>query len=198
MPHFILNFVPCRFYIYHTLCRLDCFRKLRAHHFELVGDDILVTFPSAKNDQLHRGRQSCLAASASPYCPVRLTKLYFRRFGLHFGALTADPSFLNFQLRRDRARTLPIFHHSLSASTATADLRRLLARVGAPHQSLTDKSVKMSSATAAFVSGASTEDVMHAGRWQTPAIALRYKVNSTAFKRCSEKRSPLLSFTIKD
>ena len=174
-------------FIYHTLCRLDCFRKLRAPHFELVGNDILVTFPSAKNDQLHRGRQSCLAASASPYCPVRLTKLYFHRFGLHFGALTADPSFLNFQLRRDRARTLPIFHRSLSASTATADLRRLLARVGAPHQSLTDKSV-----TAAFESGASTEDVMHAGHWQTPAIALRYKVNSTAFKRNMASKIPSL------
>ena len=33
-------------FIYHTLCRLACLRQLRARHFELVGDDILVTFPS--------------------------------------------------------------------------------------------------------------------------------------------------------
>ena len=40
----------------------------------------------------------------------------------------------------------------------------------------------MAGVTATFESGASTEDVMHCGRWQTPDIALRYKVNSGAFK----------------
>ena len=44
-------------FIYHTLCCLDCFRKLRAHHFELVGDDILVTF------RLPRMTSSTVAAS---------------------------------------------------------------------------------------------------------------------------------------
>jgi hypothetical protein len=45
---------------YHTLCRLACFRQLRACHFELAGDNIIITFPTAKNDQLHMGRSSCL------------------------------------------------------------------------------------------------------------------------------------------
>ena len=35
---------------------------------------------------------------------------------------------------------------------------------------------------AAFESGATTEDVMHVGPWQTPDIALRYKVNSSTFQ----------------
>ena len=37
---------------------LDCFRKLRACHFELVGDDVCILFPAAKNDQLHQGNLS--------------------------------------------------------------------------------------------------------------------------------------------
>ncbi len=39
---------------YHTPCRLACFWQLRAYHFELVMKDITITFPTAKNDQLHR------------------------------------------------------------------------------------------------------------------------------------------------
>jgi hypothetical protein len=39
---------------YHTLCKFACFDKLQAKHFELIGQDIMVTFPTAKNDQLHR------------------------------------------------------------------------------------------------------------------------------------------------
>jgi hypothetical protein len=103
---------------YHTLCRLACFRQLRACHFEPAGDDIVITFPSAKNDQLHLGRSSCLVASGSDFCPVRITRLYFQRFGLAAG----DKSFVNFRIRREASRVLPIRDRSLSASQATADL----------------------------------------------------------------------------
>ena len=181
--------------VYHTLCRLNCFRQLRACHFALLGPDIMLTFPSAKNDQLHQGRQSCLAASDSPYCPVRVTTLFFRRFGLRFGPAAADGSFVNFQLRRHQAVLIPIFHRSLSATAATADLRRLLGRVGVSTPSLTDKSVKMAGVTAAFESGATAEDVMHVGRWQTPDIALRYKTNSAAFKLRMAGKVPSLTPT---
>jgi hypothetical protein len=157
---------------YHTLCRLACFRQLRARHFELVGTDILITFPSAKNDQLHRGQSSCLVASASHFCPVRITRLFFQRFGLSFGAAADDQTFVNFQLRRTNTGVVPIRHKSVSASQATADLRRLLASSGVACPAATDKSVKMSGVTAAFAAGASTEDVMHVGRWRTPHIPL--------------------------
>jgi len=75
-------------FIYHL-----CFAKLQAKHFESVGDDVMVTFPSSKNDQMHRGHQSCLAAMNSPLCPFRITKLYFRRFGLCMGVDQNDESF---------------------------------------------------------------------------------------------------------
>jgi hypothetical protein len=168
---------------YHTLCRLACFRQLRACHFELAGSDIVVTFPFAKNDQLHMGRSSCLVASGSDFCPVQITKLFFCRFDLHFGMAAADKTFVNFLIRREAARVVPLRNTSLSASQATAGLRHLLASAGVFCPSATDKSVKMSGVTAAFAAGASSEVVMHIGRWQTPHIPLRYKHNSAEFKR---------------
>ena len=180
--------------MYHTLCRLHCFRHLQARHFERVGSNILITFPTAKNDQLHQGRQSCLKATDSPYCPVRVTRRYFARFGLRFGAAENDTSFVNFQLRRQGAggalATIPA--KSLSASTATEDLRKLLTAAGVQVVGLTDKSVKMAGVTAAFESGATPEDVMHAGRWATPAIPLRYKHNSLKFKKAIAAKIPPL------
>jgi hypothetical protein len=69
---------------FHTACRFSCFAKLHARYFERIGNDIIITFPSAKNYHLHEGRTSVLAATGSPYCPVGLTITYFRRFSLRF------------------------------------------------------------------------------------------------------------------
>jgi hypothetical protein len=108
---------------YHTLYRLACFRQLRACHIELAGDDIIITFPTAKNDQLHIGRSSCLVASSSDFCPVCITRLFFQHFGLRFGLAAGDRSFVNFRIRREASRVLPIRDKSLSACQATTDLR---------------------------------------------------------------------------
>lgn len=178
--------------IYHTLCRLNCFRQLKARHFELVGDDILITFPKSKNDQYHKGQQSCLASNPTPFCPVRICKIYFSRFGLKFGEQGADDSFLLFQLRREKGESVPIKNSLLSPSQATTDLRKLLAAVGV-HRPVTDKSTKMTGVTAAFSAGASTEDVMHIGRWRTPSTPLHYKLNSFAFKKKMALKVPPVS-----
>ena len=178
---------------YHTLCRLSCFRQLQGRHFERVGPDIAITFPKAKNDQLHEGRTSFLVATDSPYCPVRLAQLYFRCFGIRFGAAAGDASYVNFQLRRQAARTVPILHKSLGYTTATEDLRSLFKAAGLSTTRISDKSVKMAGVTAAFEAGATTEDVMHAGRWRTPSIPLHYKHNSAAFKRTVAAKIPALA-----
>jgi hypothetical protein len=168
---------------YHTLCRLACYRLLRAKHVEIVGQDLVITFVGSKNDRFHNGQASCLVATGSQYCPVRLLRLYFRRFGLQFGAAAGDDSFLLFQLRRSAADTLPVVSRALSYSGATDDLRRLLRGIGVDPTSITDKSVKMAGVTAAFQGGATTEEVMHIGRWRTPEIPLQYKLNSFLFKK---------------
>ena len=46
--------------------------------------------------------------------------------------------------------------------------------------------------TAAFSVGATAEDLMHAGRWRTPTIALHYKHNSVSFKREVAAKIPSL------
>ena len=157
------------------------------------GPDIVITFPSAKNDQLHEGRTSFLVATDSPYCPVRLARLYFRCLGIRFGAATGDTSYVNFQLRRQAAHTVPILHKSLGYTTATEDLRSLFRAAGLTTTKISDKSVKMAGVTAAFAAGATTEDVMHAGRWRTPSIPLHYKHNSAAFKRTGAAKIPALA-----
>jgi hypothetical protein len=179
---------------YHTLCRFDCFSHLQAKHFELVGPDIMITFPTAKNDQLHNGQQSCLVAVPhQDLCPVRITKLYFRRFFLSFGSDANDCSFLNFQLRHQSLRLVPILHKSICRSTATKDLQDLLAKHGVESAGVTDKTIKVTGVTSAFEAKATETDVMHIGRWRTSAVALRYKLNSYAFKRSVALKVPPLS-----
>ncbi len=66
---------------YHTLCNFSCFNKLKVKHFELVDNNIMIIFPRAKNDQLHRGQHSSLAATPhSALCPVYIMKVYFGCF----------------------------------------------------------------------------------------------------------------------
>ena len=178
--------------VYHTLCRLSCFRLLKAKHFEKVGPDIVITFPAAKNDQFHKGQQSVLPASGGDFCSVHICEIFFRRFHLRFGAQEADDSFLLFQLRKSGGELLPIGSRCLAASTATSDLRRLLAAVGI-HRPVTDKSVKMSGVTAAFAAGATTTEVMHIGRWRSPNIPLHYKHNSFAFKKAVASKVPAIT-----
>ncbi len=180
--------------VYHTACRFDCYRRLRACHLELQGPNIYVHFPSAKNDQHHQGRRSAIVASPSVYCPVRIITSCFSVLGLRFGSAAADPSFLNFQARKTPQRLVPIFSRSLSYSEATANLRSLLAASGV-HVPVTDKSVKMLSVTSAFASGASCESVMHLGRWRTPSIPLHYKLNSDSFKETVSAIVPAFTAT---
>jgi hypothetical protein len=178
--------------LYHTLCRDSCFSKLQAKHFEEHDQDIIITFPSSKTDQLHNGRRSCLAATGTPMCPVRITKLYFQRFGLRMGSQHNDTTFLNFQLRKEAGRIIPIPQATLSPSQMTADLRNLLSFCGRPNPMATGKSIKAAGVTSAYEAGATDLEVCQAGRWETPAIPLRYKLNSNAFKRTVALKIPSL------
>jgi len=179
--------------VYHTACRFDCFSRLRAMNFERSGDNIVVTFPSAKNDQHHQGNRSVLAAAASPYCPVRITVLFFRRFGLQFGSAAADRSFVNFQSRCAGSHQIrPILSSSLSYSEATKTLRSTFAAAGIQTKA-TDKSVKMLAVTSAYASGATAEQVMHLGRWASVSTPEHYKVNSEDFKISISRLVPALS-----
>jgi hypothetical protein len=58
---------------------------------------------------------------------------------------------------------------------------------------VTDKTIKVTGVTSAFEVNATETDVMHIGRWKTSAMALRYKLNSYAFKRSVAMKVPPLS-----
>jgi len=178
--------------VYHTACRFDDFSRLRARDFERSGENILVTFPSAKNDQHHKGNTSALAASPSPLCPVKITVAFFQTFGLKFGLAAGDTSFVNFRSRGaggHRVSANPKF--SLSYSKATANLRATFRAAGI-HTKATDKSIKMLAVTTAFASGGSSEQVMHLGRWASISTPEHYKHNSTDFKLSVSSLVPAL------
>jgi len=80
--HSILEIHPVRFrtvirlvIIYFTFCRLSDYLELKAKHVEEDGEDLVITFPSAKNDQFHEGRSTVLEANGSNFCLVALVKL---------------------------------------------------------------------------------------------------------------------------
>ena len=88
---------------------------------------------------------------------------------------------------------MPVFSRSLSYTAATTDLWRLMRGANLDPDAVTDKSIKMAGVTAAFSAGATAEQLMHAGRWRTPTIALHYKHNTLAFKKeVAAKIPPLL------
>jgi len=178
---------------YHTLCRYSCLTKLQGKHFEPVDGDIMITFPSAKNDQMHQGRISCLAATGTPLCPVRITHLFFRRFGLRMGAAEDDSSSICFQLRRERTRLFPILHKVLSSTQASINVKQLLAHCGFPTPKATHKTPKMTGVTAAFDGDATEVEVAQIGRWDTTSIPLCCKLNSFAYKKKIALKVPSLT-----
>ncbi len=58
---------------------------MKAKNIEEDGEDLIITFPSAKNDQFNEGHTIVLAANGTDFCPVQLIKLYYRRFGRQQG-----------------------------------------------------------------------------------------------------------------
>ena len=70
----------------------------------------------------------------------------------------------------------------------------LMWHVGLDPDGVKDGRIKMAGVTAAFSAGATAEDLMHAGRWRTPPIALHYKHNSVSFKRAVAAKIPSLPY----
>ena len=177
---------------YYTLCRFDCFANLKASDFVKETDYIKVVFPKAKNDQLHEGRSTMLVKNEGVLCPVRITMLYFERFGLHFyspGVL--DSSFVNFQLRKNGPSLLKADGtRSLSYASAVESTKKVLLQAGVDTAGITEKSPKMEGVTQLLEAGVSLEEVMHLGRWKSIQTPLHYKQNSDDFKKLIASKIP--------
>ena len=168
---------------YYTFCRGADYRQLQARNIEEVGEDLLITFPKAKNDQLHEGRTTMLAANQGDTCPVRLVKLYYKRFGLKFGEAASDTSYLHCRIRKHGGRHYADKKHQASMSLAAEELKGILAEMGEESGGVSDKSFKMLGVTRTLEAGASAEQVSLHGRWITMNMPLRYKHNSMGFKK---------------
>ena len=177
-----------------TFCRFDCYSKLQAFHFTDRGSHITIYFPGAKNDQHHNGNIAVLDSTDTDYCSVRLTRLYFKRFGLHFSnSGIVDKNFINFRIRnRDVTRivdgsevtsTVQVAdgRTSLCRSNSTAGSQKMLEKAGFTFK-YSEKSSKGGGVSSGFDNGMTKEEIQINGRWHTDSVSLWYKQNSESYK----------------
>ena len=168
---------------YFTFCRCSDFRNLQARHVRKVGRAVEFTFPSSKNDQMHRGQVTLVTANDTELCPVKITELYFQRFGLRWGEAGGDNRFLHARIRKEAGRHNIDGRTAASSSKAREELKKLLGDMGEESQGVTDKRLKMMGVTGTLEAGTSAEEVALHGRWRSLDMPLRYKHNSMEYKK---------------
>lgn len=176
--------------IYFTFCRFNCYSRLRAMDVEDDGQNLQITFTSAKNDQYHNGRTTCLVGNDSVVNPVNIVRSYFKLCKFKFGRENGDTSRLNCVIRRKKCGWTADGSRKISYSTATKNLQNMLEIVGVSGERMTDKSFKMLGVTRTLNAGVATDDVAHQGRWVTASMPLHYKHNSVQFKEKMSSQVP--------
>jgi hypothetical protein len=177
--------------VYFTYCRFNCYSKLRAQDIEDKGSCIRVTFESAKNDQFHNGKVTYLVENDSLINPVQIVRTFFQICGFQFGRENNDRSLLNCVMRRKKSGWSADGKHGIGYTTATKNVKDMLAKVGIIRDKATDKSFKMLVVTRTMDNGTTLEDVMQQGRWRTVSMPLHYKVNSAQFKERIASQVPV-------
>ena len=96
--------------IYFTFCRFSDFNVLRDRDFEDNGHFIEINFTNSKNDQYFEGTNSVISVSGENFCPVKLIRLFFKRFGLKFAHEEGtEISSINFRLaKRGQSRSFAL------------------------------------------------------------------------------------------
>ncbi len=175
---------------YFTFCRFADYKELQAKHFEEIGVDLLVTFPSSKNDQYHNGQSTLLKRNGSDLCPVRIVKIYFKRLGFKFGSQGGDTSYLHCVIRKRAGSRYADGRQAASQATSREEMTATLLDMGFNPVRITDKSFKMLGVTEALRAGMTLEQVAQHGRWRTTEMPLRYKHNSMDYKADLASRIP--------
>jgi hypothetical protein len=177
--------------VYFTFCRFSCYSKLRAQDFEDLGDSIQITFQSSKNDQYHNGQSSFLVENDSIVNPVQIIRTYFKLCGFKFGQANGDTSLVNSIIRRTKSGWKADGAKSVSYSTGTRDIRRMLASAGIFVDKASDKSFKMLGVTKTLESGTALENVRDQGRWKSLSMPLHYKANLIQYKKSVASAVPI-------
>ena len=179
--------------IYFTFCRFSDFKKLKDVDFYDHGNFIEIIFKNSKNDQYFKGTNSILTSyDNSVLCPVKLTKLYFKKFGLNFASATSrNSSYVNFYLTKQGSA---IKSKSLSQSNATKWTKLLFSKYNMSNVNFTEKSMKIAGVTALLDSGEPLDNVAIAGRWRTSSTPMHYRNTSYKYRDSIAKNIPLTNF----
>ena len=186
--------VRCVVY-YYTFCRYSDFQILTDKDVSDCGDHLEIFFKRSKNDQYYNGSLSVIVAQDKSTCPVKLIRLYFRRFNLIFSSELSTGTYLNFRLRTSGGPAVAIPNSRLSLTTATEKMRRTLAKVTSDAAKFTEKSFKVAGVTSLLDSGESLQNVMIAGRWRGLLTPQHYRDTSMRFRLDVASRIPSSSTT---
>ena len=175
--------------IFCTLCRFDDFSRLKDSNFTDNGNHVKIIFERSKNDQFGDNSRSVIpVCDDSDSCPAKIIRAYFHRFGLQFNG---SSKYVNFRLKKDAGRHIPLYTTSLSQSNATKCTRELLVKHGFDGSRFTEKSFKVQGVTQLLDSGEPLENVMVFGRWMRTTILLHYRNLSENFLLSVAGRLPL-------
>ena len=175
--------------IYCTVCRFDDFSRLKDSNFTDNGNHVKIIFERSKNDQFGDNSRSVIpVCDDSDSCPAKIIRAYFHRFGLQFNG---SGKYVNFRLKKDAGRHIPLYSTSLSQSNATKCTRELLVKHGFDGSRFTEKSFKVQGVTQLLDSGEPLENVMVFGRWMRTTILLHYRNLSENFLLSVAGRLPL-------
>jgi hypothetical protein len=108
------------------------------------------------------------------YCPVLLTRLYFRRLGDSCLTDSSNSYLVPRTQRQTSGHLVADCSRPLSYSTAMEDLRSLLTKLGYCASLYTEHSGKRGGATTAAERGMSEADLQRLGGWKSRAMAAKY------------------------
>ena len=170
-----------KLYLYYfTLCRFDCYSKLRKDSFEFSSDHIVIKYATRKNDQLYAGSESILKKRNDLLCPELILKTYFRIMGFKNGN-----SILNCRLTFNGKSSRPIA--PLAYSQALKDTKDLTSRYG--YEYVTEKSFKASGVTVLLDKNTPLHDVQVFGGWKSIETPMYY--HNSSVKRRKEVSTAL-------
>ncbi len=175
--------------VYFTFCRFDDFSRLTDKHFVDGGNHVIVIFEKSKNDQFgDNSRSVIMERNGVLDCPVKMIRLFFKKFGLSFQGTGKS---VNFRLQKEAGRHKPLWRTSLAQSNATKCTRQLLEKHGFQGDSFTEKSLKVQGVTDLLDTGEPLENVMVFGRWKQTTTPCHYRNLSANFLQGIAGRIPM-------
>ena len=160
-----------RIYTYYfTLCRFDCYSKLKKNSREFLDDHVVIEYPTRKNDQVYSGSQSVLKLRDDPLCPKLIFKTYFKIM-----QFKSDSDTLNCRLSFSGKTSRPTTQ--LAYSQALKDTKELTESFG--YDGVTEKSFKASGVTVLLDKNTPLHDVQVYSNWKSLETPMYYHNWST-------------------